>query len=109
MCGDALDEVAEGSKLSLEALVEALGNLLNIESPADEGDNVGNPDASRFVLQSDDETIQALQQRLSSLSHVELVLPAGGGFASLPLDPLPNLLSARGIYKDDEVLEGLAL
>ena len=43
---------------------------------------------------------------MPSLARVELMLTAGGGFASLSLDPLPNLLRARGIDKDDEVLEG---
>ena len=35
-----------------------------------------------------------------------MMLTAGGRFASLSLDPLPNLLRTRGVDKDDEMLKG---
>ena len=57
LSGDAVDEAPKSVELGPEAFIEVLRQLLDIEGLADEGDNVGNPDAPCLVLQSDDETI----------------------------------------------------
>ena len=102
---DALNELPEVLQFFLEAVVEALGDLLDVEGFDRTRRDIANADAAGLILQGEDEAVEALQQGLAGLACVEPVLPAGGGLSGLTLDPLPDLLRTGCVHKDDEVLE----
>ena len=89
----------------LKAFVEALGHLLDVQRLADFGSNCRDIDPS-FFSQVEDNLTQALEEGITALSRVKLLLAAGGGLAGLPLDPLPYLRGLLLVGEDDQVLEG---
>ena len=78
LCGDAVDEVAEGGKFRPEAVVEAPGDLLDVEGLADAGRDVRDADTLGLIFEAVGDVAEALEDGLASLSRVELLLAAGG-------------------------------
>ena len=57
--GDALNKAPEGRELLLEAVVEALGNLLYVEGFDRTRRDIANADAAGLILQGEDEAVEA--------------------------------------------------
>ena len=102
---DAVDEGLEGAELRLEALVEALGHLLDVHGLLDAARDLRDAHAV-FLFQRKGEVLKALEESITTLGSTKFLLAAGGGLAALALHPLPDLYGTVGVNENDEVLEG---
>ena len=102
--GDAVDELPEGGQLRPKPFVESLGDLLDVQRRADAGSDQCNVQR-RFFIQRNEQGLEALKQVVPILARDEGDLPASGGLAALPPNPLPHLCLAVRVDEDDQVLE----
>jgi hypothetical protein len=105
---DALEEFQEPVVLGLEALIELLGDGLDIELFGDTLDNGDDRDAALGVefVEIEEQAVKFLEERVAGLAGVEGVFAEGGGLAGLAFRPEPDGTFSGGVGEDDEMLEG---
>src|SRR3972149_7008226 len=96
-------EFQESSVLGLEAVVEAFGNPLDIESGAGAARDIYYRELF-FFLKAEDNRLELLKQGIARLIAVVPVLSTCRRLACLPLDPLPYLGGFAPVCVDDEVV-----
>ena len=103
LCRESLDELLEGGQLLAEAVVEALGDALDVQRLQDLSGDVGNAEVALF-FQRERDAAQPLQQGRTRLALVVTQFADGRRLAGFALDPLPDLPGLGGIHEDDQVL-----
>ena len=77
--------------LALEAVVEPLGDPLDVEGLARLRRVTSVSVRALFFVERERDRVELLDQRVAGWSRVESVLAAGGWLARLAPDPLPDL------------------